>query len=307
FTLIELLVVIAIIGILIALLLPAVQKVREAARRAKCQNQLRQLAIAMHGYLNVHEHFPAGYLFDGTDPCTDPKPGRMPWAIALLPHIEQDNRFRLIDPKGTFHSLYHTNNESNKAVQIQRNRAFECPSDHNNTDQNANTNYFGVQGGGTAAGSYCVETGSFPNRQNYHNGILYHNSQTRIADITDGTSNTFLLGETRYLGVLSGNPNSSGQYWWGTWGSTYYNGSGTLPVTLAATRLPINGSDVDPGKDAREARNTVSTIMFGSRHPGGCHFALADGAVRFFSEQINLATYQSMGIRNDGLPLGGVD
>ncbi|MGE3805692.1 MAG: DUF1559 domain-containing protein [Gemmataceae bacterium] len=308
FTLIELLVVIAIIGVLMSLLLPAAQKVREAARRATCQNKLRQLAIAMHNYLDVQRHFPAGYRYDGVDPCDGSKAqGRMPWALAILPQLEQGNRYRQIDPNGSFHSKKPNSKETNKPMQTQRNPLFECPSDHNNTDENANSNYFAVQGGGTDPSSYCRCDKRYPGRQNYYNGIFYHNSDTRIADITDGTSNTYLLGETRYLGVYSGNPNASGQWWYATWGSTFFNGNATMPLTLAATRMPINGSDVDPGVDAQLARNTVSAVMFGSRHEGGCHFALADGSVRFVSQNIDLATYQSMGIRNDGLPIGSVE
>src|SRR5688572_25328155 len=178
FTLIELLVVIAIIGILIALLLPAVQKVREAANRTRCQNNLKQLGLALHNYHDTLGSFPAAYLFDNpaTSPCSN-TPAKTSWAIAILPYIEQHNLHKQFDFAGTFHSFFDSSADTNKPLQTQRNRAYECPSDKNATDVNCTSNYFAVQGGGTDATTYCVSApGSFPQRYNYSNGVMYNNS-----------------------------------------------------------------------------------------------------------------------------------
>jgi prepilin-type processing-associated H-X9-DG protein len=234
------------------------------------------------------------------------RPGRMPWALAILPYLEDAARASALNPNASFFSLRFDLNETNKPTQVARNKKFECPSDPNSNDSNANCNYFAVQGGGTVAGTYCVSTGGFPNRYNYTNGIMYNHSTVRVADVLDGTSNTFLVGESKYLSLKSGCVGACGGAYWGSWGSTFYNygsaGGGTMSVTAAAARDPINASTIDP---AQNYTFEVQTRMFGSRHNGGCNFCLADGSVKFVSESVDLATYQAMGSRNDGLPAGG--
>ncbi|MBA4187437.1 MAG: prepilin-type cleavage/methylation domain-containing protein [Planctomycetaceae bacterium] len=296
FTLIELLVVIAIIAILLGLLFPAVQKVREAAARTKCSNNLKQLALGLHSHHDAHGTLPAGYFIDAAGTP------RMPWTVALLPFVEEGPRFAQFDPLGTFYAFLVTGSETNKPYQTVRLKLYECPSDPNSSDANQNINYFAVQGGNTVDGA--VTSGGFPQRFNYTNGTMYKGSRIRLTDITDGTTNTFLVGETRYMALKGGCNGACAGIYWGSWASTYYTGGGQMPTTAAATRDPINSSTIDPNVNYTFE---VQTRMFGSRHFGGCHFALADGSVRFVRESIDSAVYQSAGTRADGLPLGGVE
>jgi prepilin-type N-terminal cleavage/methylation domain-containing protein len=295
FTLVELLVVVAILGLLLALLLPAVQRVRESAHRVRCQNNLRQLALATLFYLNDTSTFPPAVVvrLSGTmDPCdlfagSSTAFQRAPWTVYLLPYIEEQTRRNHFDLLQPFYSLAVTDNPINRPWQEQRLTKFECPSDPNSTGKNANCNYFAVMGGGT--NHWCVASGT---RYKYNNGLMYPNSAVSRLDVPDGLSNTLLLGESRYLQLRGGNPN-----FYGSWGSSYYSNAGTLPVTAAAARNPINSSPLNPARD-----NTigVQTHTFGSHHPGGCFFALADGSVHFLRDTIDSAVYHALGVRNDG-------
>jgi prepilin-type N-terminal cleavage/methylation domain-containing protein/prepilin-type processing-associated H-X9-DG protein len=307
FTLVELLVVIAIIGILVAMLLPAVQSAREAARRLQCANQLKQIGLALHSYHTAVSAFPPGVISQIASSKTSncnivglPSQGGAPWSIHVLPFLEQQNRYDRFDFSGSFFGLKHTPvPTTNDAEQMQRNPSFECPSDPNSGRGWPNGNYVGVMGGGATPD--CTGTGAYAGRVKFYNGIFHNNSRISIADVRDGTTNTFLVGETRYLEL----PAPSGGIWGATWSAGIWlhsHGESSLYTTLAAAHLPINGVDKDP--------NQVSTMgdqsrLFGSLHPGGCHFAMADGSVHFISQSIDLAVYQGLGARNDGLPIGG--
>jgi prepilin-type N-terminal cleavage/methylation domain-containing protein/prepilin-type processing-associated H-X9-DG protein len=308
FTLVELLVVIAIIAILIALLMPAVQKVREAANRAQCQNRLRQLALALHGYCDVSGILPPGgqttrngsLVLCTAVGLTQNRDTRAPWTVLILPFIEQGNRYKSFDFSSPFNGLFTDSitggltpaayQSPNVPMQTRPNVAFQCPSDPHSGTSGTQNNYWGVQGGGATpqCSTNCVgdTTPSF-----FNNGVLFHSSAVRFADVTDGASNTFLLGETKYY-----TPWVAGAPWGSTWASgvrTQDNCS--IPLNMSATRNNIN---IAPSACCD------NTWSFGSYHPGGCHFALVDGSVQFFSQNINLAVYRSLGIRNDGLPLG---
>ena len=202
FTLVELLVVVAIIGILIALLLPAVQSAREAARRTQCSNKLKQLALATHNNHVAHRVFPMGVGSEREDTsgrvCRFSEPARQtaPWSILILPYVEQINRHGTFDYTGGFQATLQESSD-NEAEQFRPNPYFQCPSDPNSQTSEPNSNYLGVGGGGIdAQGSpsddvWCrAGHGCCQKRVMFNNGIFFANSGIRIADISDGTTHT---------------------------------------------------------------------------------------------------------------------
>ena len=310
FTLVELLVVITIIGILIALLLPAVQAAREAARRMQCTNNLKQLALGLLAYHDSHGSFPSGQIESAPGPrrpsgttgaCTSGGTRAAPWTVLLLPYIEQTALHDAFNFRAPFRHLQNGTGGStgNELLQERRNMAFECPTDLHSAESYENINYLGVQGGGdyaamAAAGRACR---AYATRSYFFNGTLYPDSATKTRDFTDGTSNVFVLGESRYV-TLKGTDSTSTTYWMG-WATAAWSDA---PGLVGATYLPINGSKFVP---TTGYNLDVATNYFGSLHPGGCNFAMGDGSVHFVSETINLSTYQSLGIIADGLPVEG--
>jgi prepilin-type N-terminal cleavage/methylation domain-containing protein len=307
FTLVELLVVIAIIGILIALLLPAVQAAREAARRAECTNKIKQIGLALHNYHDTHRVLPPGSLssirvtYSSSDWCNsgaEPTHVRAPWSVLILPYLEQLNLYQKFDFGRQFTGFSNLPAPTvNHDLFERNNRAYQCPSDPNSGSDVNNGCYFGVQGGGTTPS--C--SGVSGQRVFFINGILYHNSATRFADILDGTSNVFLVGESKYCLTKTARPDQAHTGWAA---AGRLGGGGGTPMVIAAAMLQINSHPLHGGNDP-EVFNR-SSRMFGSFHPGGCQFGLADGSVHFVSETIDLNLYRQMAIRDDGLPLGGL-
>lgn len=305
FTLIELLVVIAIIAILIALLVPAVQKVREAASRTQCVNKLKQLALGLHSYHDTKKTFPAAARIipaaGSPGPFDIAGTNRAPWSVEILPYIDQTPLYEQFDPpNGTFGGLFiQHDSASRSALQKVRMPIFECPSDPNSTDVNQNSNYFAIMGGGSAIVTPCapnvgpcLPVSAANYRPTADNGIMYVNSSVRMVTVTDGTSNTFLLGESRYMQLKSGNP----QYY-GTWASGYYgNGvGGPYYPNGALTMNAPNSVNCNPAVTSCHHM----TPYLGSYHLGGAHFAMADGSALFVSQNITLSNFRSLGIRND--------
>ncbi len=312
FTLIELLVVIAIIAILIALLLPAVQQAREAARRTECRNKLKQVGLAIHNYHDTHNIFPPAYV-DATPRRASGTTGACnggtvttrgaPWTVLVLPFLDQSPLYNQFDFALTFRTLqYNTGDVNNRALQTRRLSIWECPTNPNSNENHANNCYYGVQGGGdyatmAASGQACR---AYSVRSFYFNGIFFPSSNRRIRDVTDGTSNVFMVGEQKYATLRSpGFPTSDTYYM--TWGATAW---GDAPAQVAATFYPLNGSTYRQGIDNYKLEE--ATYYFGSHHEGGAHFLMADGSVHFISENVDLATYQTSGIINDGKPLSGI-
>ena len=325
FTLVELLVVISIIGILIALLLPAVQAAREAARRMQCANNLKQLGLALHLYLDAHGVFPMGVGSKRADTS-----GRVcrfshvseqtaPWSVVILPYIEDANRHQTFEFGSGFQATY-SDSTPNKSMQYVPNSYYQCSSDPNSTADSPNSNYLGVGGGGIdnqggtndqvwcRAGHSCCG-----DRVMFNNGIFFVNSKIRIADVLDGTSNTYMLAESRYQPIKNGTvayaaagyPGYEAEFY--SWAGTVRAGneSGdccTCTTTITHAVDGINSSDYNPGATLSFA---PVTRTFGSFHPGGCQVALADASVQFLGENMDINTYRQLAARADGLPPGG--
>jgi prepilin-type N-terminal cleavage/methylation domain-containing protein/prepilin-type processing-associated H-X9-DG protein len=304
FTLVELLVVIAIIGILVALLLPAIQAAREASRRSSCSNNVKQLGLAVHNYHDTFRVFPSGSLSSNTINYSTANwcntgtaaQSRAPWTVLVLPFIEKSAQHELFDFRVAFTSTSNVPGAAVNHAQFSANNAsYQCPSDPNSKLDNNNCCYFGVQGGGTSPN--CVTQA--PSRVFFVNGVLFHNSACGFSDVLDGTSNVFMIGETKYCLTRGGRADGFHAGWAA---ATKLDGFG-MPLVLAAAMLPINAYPFHGGNS--DTLN-YQTRMFGSFHPGGCHFALCDGSVRFVSESLDINVYQQVAVRDDGLPAGGL-
>tara|TARA_R110002095_G_scaffold9822_3_gene15048 strand:+ start:2065 stop:3015 length:951 start_codon:yes stop_codon:yes gene_type:complete len=303
FTLIELLVVIAIIAILIALLLPAVQQAREAARRSSCKNNMKQLGLALHNYHDTHRVFPpgtiatrTGFSYSGTWCQSSAMDARASWTVQILPFLEDANLYNKLNLEALFTTTSNLPGvTANDDIFQKSNQNYQCPSDPNSGSGVNNLNYLGVQGGGESPSCTTVSA----QRVFHITGILFHNSNSRMRDVIDGTSNTFLVGETRYALTPTGRlPSDNVHIGWASGGRL---GTSGAPNVLAAAQLPINSVSGHGGD--HDTINQQSRL-FGSFHVGGYHFTLGDGSVRFISENVDLNTYFDLAQRADGRVIG---
>lgn len=314
FTLVELLVVIAIIGILIALLLPAVQAAREAARRMQCSNNLKQIGIGLHNYHDIHKRLPPPGIADN----------EISWIVLILPLLEQSS---LHDQFSFSYGNYGTPNKNGLAFQYKL-AMFLCPSAKNErvtisgdsyglpstADRPYTSHYVGVLGprdsspanpatGGAypylGAGSYgwIDDTGAFA----MPNGVGLH-------EIIDGTSNTFLVGE--YSWWATDETSDRHRSWMRGCGGSYpavhpfvryemttvAHGENWAMVQAKNIRYPLGSKNASNFND----------VALGSQHPGGAGFLLCDGSVSFVSESVNWSLYKSVASRNgtESLQLG---
>ena len=316
FTLVELLVVIAIIGILVGLLLPAVQAAREAARRMQCSNNLKQLGLAFHNYESSTKSFPINFALRNIPPYANggadiANSGRS-WMQMVLPYIEQTNLYNNIDFSAGLQGAT-VGAVRNRVVAATVVPSFLCPSDdsneggllNNRSDLNnpdplgrwAVTSYKACAGSNWDSGLFrWVNNGAtgvggknagISDGLNRGNGVISSNqtnlnATTRMKDITDGTSNTYIIGEAM--------PGWSLWNWW-------YN-----PNAVTATcAVPLNRVL----KVVRAPNDWPNNYAFASRHTGGGQFALGDGSVRFVSDSIDTLTYRAFATISSGEVVSG--
>jgi prepilin-type N-terminal cleavage/methylation domain-containing protein len=281
FTLVELLVVIAIIGVLVALLLPAVQSARESARRMRCGNNLKQMALAVHSYVDVYKSIPIGHMYRGIwdgDPNDADGGTGFGWGAAILPYIEQNALSNQLDSR---FPVSNTNKSRNLTLAQTPVAIFSCPSDFKpkNWTDGAVTNsatasykacgsaYDGWSGGAVGVVQNTMRFNGLFDRDNRAGSM-------RLVEITDGTSNQFLIAETKWKMDNAGRNRTR------IFGSTDNPGF----ATGASNALMLNGqwqmNWTQPEGNPQPHRTA------GSNHPSGAQFALADGSARFVSENI---------------------
>jgi prepilin-type N-terminal cleavage/methylation domain-containing protein/prepilin-type processing-associated H-X9-DG protein len=305
FTLIELLVVIAIIGILIALLLPAVQKVREAANRMSCQNNLKQLGLAIHNYHDGFNQLPPARV--GRDAYAS-------WPVLILPYIEGQNLFTLWDSTRIFQQ------QVNPLARTTTLKILFCPTRRGPmTSPPEQNGVSGEDGNGHlegACGDYACCDGDGKDRNTllangamispavlnpnvgdnnpYPRPILSFKSRTNFSSISDGLSATLLIGEKHVRKGELGLANDGDM--------AYYSGFDFTTAQRSAGWY-IDGSGVRQNKPLMRMDDAASTIRFGSWHPSGVNFVFCDGSVHSLPFGIDIDVLRRLAVRNDGQPI----
>lgn len=309
FTLVELLVVIAIIGILIGMLLPAVQMVRESARRVQCANQLKQQCLALLNYESAHQHFPSGFEH----------PSMTMWSGKILPFLEQQNLYDSLTLDGPW-TVSSGATQANLDAQSTILAVFRCPSASIPEIQRDP-----LIGADRTPSCYLACASGLNNRESgdkpwvgmgaedgfaSSDGIFFFNSATRIADIRDGTSTTVLVGESLpdqdLFGTdYSGNPQKVDHWYIGSGELETYAGypgnSAEVSECLGSTACPINSLKIEssPINDKE--------LCFGSNHPQGVNIGFADGHIQFLTSDIDATTWAAVGSRNGREAVGSIE
>jgi prepilin-type N-terminal cleavage/methylation domain-containing protein/prepilin-type processing-associated H-X9-DG protein len=305
FTLIELLVVIAIIGILIALLLPAVQKVREAANRTQCANNLKQLALAAHHHHDSKGRFPNG--LHTVDTAGGLYAHGTCWEVELLPYFEQHNLKSRWD-----YDDYRNNVAGDRhATTAQVLSVLLCPSDSLPElvvyYSAAGAPQYAYAAGFYGMSSYGANAGirSFGLAKATRDGVIFQDSYVALADVTDGTSNTILFGERSHTDPVFDRVTYTdvpGYYplaHWGKWAAVFATSGGSLADRFLSAPVPINYR-VPANAVVGDGSFDNRLCAYGSSHAGGANFAFADGSVRFLSDGTALETLQALSTRAGG-------
>jgi prepilin-type N-terminal cleavage/methylation domain-containing protein/prepilin-type processing-associated H-X9-DG protein len=293
FTLIELLVVISVIGVLVALLLPAVQAAREAARRSQCVNNLKQAGLALHNYESTHHVFPPGYISDYKADGTDTGPG-WGWAAMLLPQVEQKPLFDAVNFNLPIEGA------ANATSRLPIIGAYLCPSD------SVKPTWWAMvrDPGGIPTRRICevapsnlvgVYGTSDPGIDG--DGIFFRDGRVGLGDITDGSSQTLSVGERSHrLGeaTWTGSITDAVLFPVDNDGVGYPRAEGGPGMILGHA-----GGRLGPGDPDGEVN------QFHSRHPGGVNFQFADGHVAFLKTSMNNKTFRSLATRAGGEPIPG--
>ncbi len=287
FTLIELLVVIAIIGILVGLLLPAIQSVRESGRRTQCLNHVKQISTAMFNWEDINKTLPPGYTF----------PQQAMWSAFILPQLEQDNIFQSLDFNGPWAYVTSPNSEA-CASYIE---VFQCPSagipqhvpNAQGVDQRVPSSYLAC-----SSGTNDRESGARPfvGDPDTSDGLFMMNKRIRLRDVTDGLSTTVLMGESLFDFELWGDDFSSNTQVVDHW----YIGSAELdpsPESIEASEcLGVTACPVNAFKQADSPINHKE-LGFSSRHPQGTIVAFGDGHSSFVTTDMDTTIWRGLGTR----------
>lgn len=316
FTLVELLVVIAIIGILVALLLPAIQAAREAARRTECSNNLKQIGLGLQNYHDTHGKFPLG-SFNLREAW--PSNGSN-WRALLLPYIEQTTLHEQLSFTATSHFMAGgaaggnalKDNEVLRRLVLD---AYTCPSSvlpelggHNNNDA-MNAHYVGNQGCArpVPGGAPNAGTRDCGHGWSCNNGVLVPNENFGMKDVTDGTSNTLIVAEQSGTLALE-RINATSNYYGAWYGSRHSRPMGApscwdlWQTGTSCFRYAINSfRNVPASAIPHQARAMYrNNLVFHSEHPGGIMITLCDGSVRFVADSVNFTNFKRVACRYDG-------
>lgn len=314
FTLIELLVVIAIIGVLVGLLLPAVQQAREAARRSQCINHLKQLGLALHNYHDAYRVFPAAYLADtvtaARDPATFDGPNGFAWGTMLLPALDQAPLYNQFDTARPCWDAVNANPARTRLA------VFICPTATRSEGLTQVRNGAGTTLAQFARSTYVVNAGqeepwgfTQTDLSNRADGPFFRNSRTRTADVVDGLSNTVFVGEhssilssKTWVGVVPG-------------AEVCTNDPARFPITQcdrAATLVNVHSGpasgEIDPVTGFAPVHPPNSPLchvcQMYAEHAGGANVLLGDGSVRFISQFVHQPTWAALSSIRQGEVVG---